>query len=141
MKTKIVLTAMVAVFMALAFLPGALAQEEQVAVAQEEQVAVPPEPEAIIADLIAALPEELQPWATQLTGMLKKFGIWSAVMSVVTMFIGMIPSGLWAMIAPVWTVLFDIILGAMGLIFPLWAGLNDIDLTHYLFSVNLLLDH
>ena len=55
MKTKIVLTAMVAVFMALAFLPGAFAQESAVTQprAQEEPVE---EAEETIEELIALLP-------------------------------------------------------------------------------------
>ena len=126
MKTKIVLTAMVAVIMALAFLPGAYAQESAVTQprAQEEPVE---EAEETIEELMALLPEDLQPAANEMVSQLKKLGILAIVAPVFNFF--------WAFIGPIFfMVLSWIPAGLLAAITPLWAGLNDIDLGSYLWQ-------
>jgi hypothetical protein len=105
MKTKIVLTAMVAVIMALAFLPGAYAQESAVTQprAQEEPVE---KTEETLGELIALLPEDLQPAANEMTSQLKKFGIlmmlapafnfvWGFIGPIFALILSLIPAGFW----------------------------------------------
>jgi len=120
MKTKIVLTAMVAVIMALAFLPGARAQESAVTEVRE-QAATAGGIAGALAGIDAAIMGMIPASVLALIA-----PIWAVVVSA----IGTVIGGIWALITPIWafglnaifTIIVTPILAAIvALLTPIWA--------------------
>ena len=124
MKTKIVLTAMVAVIMAMAFLPGAHAQESVVTEVREQAATVGGSAGALAginAALIGMVPAGVLALITPL---------YAVVLSAIFTIVG----GIWAVIMAIGAVIVSVIGTLVSVIGTLGAGLNDIDLGSYLFQ-------